>query len=89
VSATSSATNGDNYFAIHGTAGSTQRTAKAEANISGGTAGGGGGGNCPPGTTNIGGVCVPTGCSSNGGGVAWLGAFAMGAFMLLRRRARG
>jgi hypothetical protein len=89
VSATSSATNGDNYFTIHGSAGSTQRTAKAEANISGGSAGGGGGGNCPPGTTDIGGVCVPTGCSSTGGGVAWLGAFALGAFLMARRRARG
>ena len=88
VSATSSATNGDNYFTIHGTAGSTQRTAKAEANVSGGQAGGGGGGNCPPGTTNIGGVCVPTGCSSNGGGAAWLGAFAAGASLLRRRRSQ-
>ena len=89
VSAATSATNGDNYFAIHGTAGSTQRTAKAEANISGGQAGGGGGGgNCPPGTTDIGGVCVPTGCSSNGGGAAWLGAFAAGAFLLQRRRSQ-
>jgi MYXO-CTERM domain-containing protein len=88
VSATTSATNGDNYFTIHATAGSTQRTAKAEANISGGSTGGGGGGNCPPGTIDIGGVCVPTGCSSTGGGVAWLGAFAVGAFLLLRRRVR-
>ena len=88
VSATSSATNGDNYFAIHGTAGSTQRVAKAVASISGGQASGGGGGNCPPGTTDIGGVCVPTGCSSNGGGAAWLGAFAAGAFLLRRRRSQ-
>jgi MYXO-CTERM domain-containing protein len=89
VSASSSATNGDNYFAIHASSGGTQRTAKAEANVSGGSAGGGGGGgNCPPGTTDIGGVCVPTGCSSTGGGVAWLGAFAVGAFLLLRRRSQ-
>lgn len=89
VSATSSAVNGDNYFSISATAGGPQRTAKAEANVSGGTTGGGGGGNCPPGTTNIGGVCVPTGgCSSTGGGMAWLGVFAMGALWLARRRAR-
>jgi uncharacterized protein (TIGR03382 family) len=87
VSVASSATNGDNYFTIHGTAGSTQRTAKAEANVSGGQAGGGGGGgNCPPGTTDIGGICIPTGCSSTGGGFAWMGAFAVGAFLLARRR---
>jgi MYXO-CTERM domain-containing protein len=86
VSASSSATNGDNYFTIHGTAGGTQRTAKAEANISGGQTGGGGGGSCPPGTTDIGGVCVPTGCGSAGGGPAWLGALAVGAFLLWRRR---
>ena len=87
VTATSSATNGDNYFAIHGSAGGTQRTSKAEANVSGGQAGGGGGGNCPPGTIDLGGICIPTGCSSTGGGVAWLGAFAAGlAVLALRRR---
>ncbi len=88
VSASSSATNGDNYFAIHGSAGSNQRTAKAEANVSGGSAGGGGGGgNCPPGSIDLGGVCIPSvGCSSTSGGVAWLGAFAVGAFLLLKRR---
>ena len=86
VSVTSSATNGDNYFTVHGTAGSTQRTAKGEANVSGGQAGGGGGGNCPPGTIDLGGICIPTGCSSTGGGAAWIGAFAVGAFLLWRRR---
>jgi uncharacterized protein (TIGR03382 family) len=86
VSVASSATNGDNYFAIHGSAGGAQRTAKAEANVSGGQAGGGGGGNCPPGTTDIGGICVPTGCSSTGAGFAWMGAFAAGAVLLWRRR---
>lgn len=87
VSVDSSASNGEDYFSISGAAGSTTRYAKGEANVSGGTAsGGGGGGNCPPGTTNIGGVCVPTGCSSSGGGVTWIGAFAVGAFLLLRRR---
>ena len=30
---------------------------------------------CPPGTTDIGGNCVPTGCSSTGGG--WLAALAL------------
>ena len=88
VSVSSSATNGDNYFTIHGNAGGTQRTAKAEANVSGGQAGGGGGGNCPPGTIDLGGVCIPTGCSSTGGGVAWIGAFAAGAMLLLSRRRR-
>jgi len=87
VSVTSSATNGDNYFTVHGTAGSTQRTAKGEANVSGGQSGGGGGGNCPPGTIDLGGICIPVGCSSSGAGFAWIGAFAVGAVsMLLRRR---
>jgi uncharacterized protein (TIGR03382 family) len=87
VSASSSAANGDNYFAIHGTAGSTRRTAKAEANVSGGQSGGGGG-HCPPGTIDLGGLCLPAGCSSAGGGAAWIGAFAASAFLLRRRRRR-
>ncbi|MGZ6143785.1 MAG: COG1470 family protein, partial [Myxococcales bacterium] len=88
VSVTSSATNGDNYWAITGSAGSAQRTAKGHANVSGGQAGGGGGGNCPPGTIDLGGVCIPTGCSSSGAGFAWIGAFAAGAFLLLSRKRR-
>ena len=86
ISASSSATNGEDYFTIHGTAGSLSRQAKGTATVSGGAAGGGGGGNCPPGTTDIGGVCVPTGCSSTGSGFGWMGAFAVGAFLLWRRR---
>ena len=88
VSVDSSATNGDNYWAIQGSAGSAQRTAKGHANISGGQAGGGGGGNCPPGTIDLGGVCIPTGCSSSGAGFAWVGAFAAGAFLLWQRKRR-
>ena len=88
VSVSSSATNGDTYFTIHGTAGSTQRTAKAETNVSGGSSGGGGGGNCPPGSIDIGGICLPVGCSSSGAGFAWIGAFAAGAAMMLLRRRR-
>jgi hypothetical protein len=88
VSVSSSATNGDNYFTIHGTAGGTQRTAKAEANVSGGQ-GGGGGGNCPPGTIDIGGICIPTGCSSGGAGYAWIGAVAVAAAAMGIRRRRG
>jgi MYXO-CTERM domain-containing protein len=43
---------------------------------------------CPPGTTNIGGVCVPSGCASNSGsGSGWLAALLVaGAALLLRRR---
>jgi MYXO-CTERM domain-containing protein len=90
VSASSSATNGDNYLTITGSAGGASRTAKAEANVSGGQAGGGGGGGgCPAGTIDLGGgICLPIGCNSTSGGVTWLGAFAVGAFMLWRRRAQ-
>ena len=52
----------------------------------GGTGGGGGGGNCPPGTTDVGGVCVPTGCSSSGSGGAWIAALGIAALVLARRR---
>ena len=86
VSVTSSATNGEDYFTVHGTAGSTQRQAKGTATVSGGQ-GGGGGGNCPPGTIDLGGgICIPLGCSTNSNGFAWAGAFAVGAFLLWRRR---
>ena len=89
VSVSSSATNGDNYWEITGSAGSTVRHAKGHANVSGGQAGGGGGGgNCPPGTIDLGGVCIPTGCSSTGSGWAWVGAFAAGAALMLFRRRR-
>jgi LPXTG-motif cell wall-anchored protein len=88
VSATSSATNGDQYFTIHGSAGSTQRQSKAVATISGGSGGGGGGGNCPPGTTDIGGICIPTGCESTSNGPAWIGLLGVGAALFLVRRVR-
>ena len=90
VSVDSSAANGEDYFSFHGNAGSTSRAAKGTATVTGGSgSGGGGGGGCPPGTIDLGnGVCVPTGCSSNGSGFAVLGAFAFGAAMMLWRRRR-
>ncbi|MGZ6142163.1 MAG: alkaline phosphatase family protein [Myxococcales bacterium] len=39
---------------------------------------------CPPGTTDIGGTCVPTGCSSNTPG--WLAALALLAIVQMYRR---
>ena len=88
ISVDSSAANGEDYFTIHGNAGSLTRQAKGTATVSGGSAGGGGGGggNCPPGTTDIGGICIPTGCSSTGSGFGWVAAFGVGALLLLRRR---
>lgn len=43
---------------------------------------------CPPGTTNVGGQCVPTGCGTSGmGGLAGMGALMLlGLFGLARRR---
>jgi len=88
VSVDSSAANGEDYFTVSGSAGGVSREAKGTATVTGGSgSGGGGGGGCPPGTIDLGnGICIPTGCSSSGNGFAWLGAFAVGAFMLLRRR---
>jgi MYXO-CTERM domain-containing protein len=88
VSVDSSAANGEDYFSFSGTAGGVQRFAKGTATVSGGSGtGGGGGGGCPPGTIDLGnGICLPTGCSSSSSGFAWVGAFAVGAFLLWRRR---
>ena len=43
---------------------------------------------CPPGTTNVNGTCVPngTGCSSSGSGLAGLGALLAAGLALWRRR---
>lgn len=86
VSVNNTATNAEDYFTIHGNSGGLSRQAKGTATVTGGSGGGGGGG-CPPGTIDLGGgICVPTGCSSNGNGLAWACAFAVGAFLLRRRR---
>jgi MYXO-CTERM domain-containing protein len=51
-------------------------------------AGTGGGGNCPPGTVNVGGTCIPTGCSSRGSGYSWIAALGLAAAVVLIRRRR-
>ncbi|TMA27093.1 MAG: hypothetical protein E6J78_11450 [Deltaproteobacteria bacterium] len=89
LSVDGSASNGGTYFTIQGAAGGAQRQSKAIATVSGGQGGGGGGGgNCPPGTIDIGGVCVPTGCSSGGSGTAWIPVLLVSAAALRARRAR-
>lgn len=89
VSVASTATNGANYFSIHGASAGLTHQSKSIATVSGGSAGGGGGGgNCPPGTTDIGGVCVPTGCSSSGAGSTWIAMLGVGALLFSRRRSR-
>lgn len=88
LSVDASATNGATVFTIQGSAGGAQRQSKAIATVSGGQGGGGGGGNCPPGTIEIGGVCVPTGCSSSGSGTAWISVLLVAAAALRARRAR-
>jgi hypothetical protein len=87
VSVTSAATNGDIYFTVHGNAGGAQRQSKAVATVSGGQ-GGGGGGHCPPGTIDIGGICVPSGCESTNSGPAWIAVLGIGAALFMARRAR-
>ena len=91
VSATASASNGVNVFTLHGTASGITNQAKGTSTVSGGGAGGGGGGPgaCPPGTINVGGVCVPLpggggGCSSTG--TSWLALLGLGAVLFARRR---
>jgi MYXO-CTERM domain-containing protein len=91
ISATTSATNGDNVLTIQGSGAGVTRYAKGHATVSGGSAGGGGGGggNCPPGTTDIGGICVPTGCNTQGGGGGAAGGLALlvaGVALWMRKR---
>jgi len=43
---------------------------------------------CPPGTTDIGGTCVPTGCSSSQGGSVSLLALALAVALAMRARRR-
>ena len=91
VSATASATNGVNVFSLHGTASGITNLARATATISGGSTGGGGPGKCPPGTIDVGGVCIPLpggggGCSSTGS--SWLALLGLGAVLFVRRARR-
>ncbi len=92
VSATSAATNAANVFTIHGTASGITNQAKGTATVSGGsTGGGGGGGNCPAGTVDVGGICVPIpggggGCSTTGG--SWIALLGLGAVLFARRSRR-
>jgi len=50
------------------------------------TGGGGGGGRCPPGTIEIGGICIPKGCGCGSSSADWLPMLALAAFLLRRRR---
>ena len=90
VSVTSKATNGADYFTIHGSSAGITRQSKSIATVSGGAAGGGGGGGggCPSGTVDVGGVCVPAGCSSSGTGATWLAMLGVGALLFRRRQLR-
>ena len=68
----------------------TGTSAAVSATISNSSSGGGGGGgNCPPGTTDVGGVCIPTGCNSTGSGALGFLALAGGVVIALSRRRRG
>jgi len=87
LSVSGSAANGDDYFTIHGTAGGVRRQSKGIGTVTG-AQGGGGGGNCPPGTTDIGGLCVPIGCGSASNGPAWIALLGIGAALFMARRAR-
>ena len=92
ISASAQAVNGDNVFTLHAVGGGQTRIAKAHATVSGGTTGGGGGGGgggCPAGSIDIGGVCIPTGCSTSSSGGNPAGGLVIlvaGAALLLRRR---
>jgi MYXO-CTERM domain-containing protein len=59
LTASSSAMNGTTTFTVVGTGAQSAATATADVTISGG----GGGVGCPPGTIQIGGICIPEGCS--------------------------
>ena len=82
MSASSSATNGAKAFTISGAGSNASRNASASVTVSGGSGGGG----CPSGWHEVGGVCVPGGCTSTGSGSLWAAALALGCFALLRRR---
>src|SRR5439155_25881691 len=87
VSATASAVNGDNVVTIKGAAAGLTRQAKGHATVSGGTTGGGGGGGCPPGSIDIGGVCIPIGCSTGAAdGLSGSLLMAAAAALWMRRR---
>ena len=88
ISVTAAATNGSDFFTIHGTSGGVTHKATAAATVTGGTApSGGGGGGCPPGTIDIAGICIPTGCSGSAEAPTWLALVGV-AMSLLRRRRR-
>ncbi len=84
LTASSSATNGSADFQVVGTGPASSSTGPATVVVSGGSGGSGG---CPSGEVDIGGVCIPGGCSTTGAGLAWPAALlALGAFAALRRR---
>jgi MYXO-CTERM domain-containing protein len=89
LSASSSATNGSATFTVTGTAVPSNASASASASVT--VSGGASGGGCPNGTIDLGGICVPTGCSFTPGR-KWDGtALAFTAVIVLgaaRRRRR-
>ena len=88
ISVTSAAANGTDPFTVHGTSGGVTHKASAYATVTGGTGsgGGGGGGGCPAGTTDIAGICIPTGCNGGAEAPTWLGVMGVAMFLLRRRR---
>ncbi len=85
LSASASAVNGSATFSVTGAGSNATSSGSATVVVSGGS-GGTGGGTCPSGSIDLGGVCLPIGCSSTGSGSAWAAGLALGLFALLRRR---
>ena len=91
IAVSTAATNGADYFTIHGTSGGVSHDAEAQATVTGGAGSGGtgGGGGCPAGTVDLGnGVCVPTGCSGGAEVPTWLALVGVAAFLSRKRRAQ-
>jgi hypothetical protein len=63
-------------------------SAVSEVDVTVKNTGGGGGGGCPPGTVDIGGVCVPAGCESTSNGPAWMAVLGIAAALVILRRGR-
>ena len=91
IAVSAAATNGADSFSVHGTSGGVTHKAAAQATVTGGTAGGGGGGgggNCPSGSIDVGGICIPVGCGTGAEVPTWLGLAGVAAFLFRKRRAQ-
>ena len=80
-----SSSSGSGTFVVVGKAGNTTVNAPATVTVTGGSGGGGGGGACPPGTIDLGGICLPASCSQ-AGATPWVALLVIGAFAVSRRR---